>query len=131
MVKRFPSLVLLDGIPVQLSEAEIATVHKTGRVLPADNKPNFFDNEVSQHAAIDFISKYLHVFDSNRAALSSIYDSNATFSIISNIKLRAQQKMRRRDKKKLMDDEDKLTWTSISRNLMGKSKSKYQVFIFL
>ena len=124
MVKRFPSLVLLDGVPVQLSEAEIATVHKTGRVLPADNKPNFFDNEISQGAAIDFISKYFHMFDSNRVALATMYDMNATFSITSNIKLRSQQKMKRKDKKKLMDDEDKLTWTTISRNLMGKAKSK-------
>lgn len=123
MVKRFPSLVLLDGVPVQLSESEIATVHKTGRVLPADNMPNFFDNEISQAAATDFISKYYHLFDTNRVALSVIYDSNATFSITSNVKLRAQQKMRRKDKKKMMDDEDKLTWTSLSRNLMGKSKS--------
>lgn len=124
MVKRFPSLVLLDSCPVQLSEHEIATVHKTGRVLPLDNKPNFFDNEVSQTAAIDFISKYYQQFDTNRAMLGVLYDSNAIFSVTSNVKLRAQQKIRRKDKKKMMDDEEKLTWASLSRNSMGKSKSK-------
>lgn len=124
MVKRFPSLVLLDGVPVQLSAEEIATVHKTGSILPADNKPSFFDNEISQDAANDFIFKYYQLFDSNRSALSGIYDSNATFSITSNIKLRSQQKLRRKDKKKLMDDEDKLTWITLSRNLMGKSKKQ-------
>jgi len=124
MVKRFPSLVLLDSCPVQLSEQEIATVHKTGRVLPLDNKPNLFDNEVSQAAAIDFISKYYQQFDTNRAVLAALYDSNAIFSVTSNVKLRAQQKIRRKDKKKMMDDEEKLTWAALSRNLMGKSKRK-------
>ncbi|CAO3654384.1 unnamed protein product [Mucor fragilis] len=122
MVKRFPSLVLLDSCPVQLSEQEIATVHKTGRVLPLDNKPNLFDNEVSQSAAIDFISKYYQQFDTNRAVLAALYDSNAIFSVTSNVKLRAQQKIRRKDKKKMMDDEEKLTWAALSRNSMGKSK---------
>lgn len=130
MVKRFPSLVLLDGVPVQLTEEEIATVHKTGRVLPVDTKPNFFDNEISQAAAIDFISKYYQLFDANRVALSVMYDSNAVFSITTNIKLRAQQKIRRKDKKKMMDDEEKLTWTTLSRNLMGKAKSKLFLFYF-
>ncbi|KAI9263506.1 hypothetical protein EDC94DRAFT_606960 [Helicostylum pulchrum] len=124
MVKRFPSLVLLDGVPVQLTEEEIATVHKTGRVLPVDTKPNFFDNEISQAAAIDFVSKYYQLFDANRIALSVMYDSNAVFSITTNIKLRAQQKIRRKDKKKMMDDEEKLTWTTLSRNLMGKAKKQ-------
>ncbi|CEP12242.1 hypothetical protein [Parasitella parasitica] len=122
IVKRFPSLVLLDSRPVQLSEHEMATVHKTGRVLPLDNKPNFFDNEVSQSAAIDFLSKYYQQFDTNRAILGTLYDNNAIFSVTSNVKLRAQQKIRRKDKKKMMDDEDRLSWASISRNLMGKSK---------
>jgi hypothetical protein len=127
MVKRFPSLILLDGVPVQLSESEIATVHKTGRVLPLDNKPNFFDNEISQAAAIDFVSKYYQLFDTNRAALAVIYDNHAIFSITSDVKLRAQQKLKRKDKKKLMDDEERLNWNSLSRNIMGKAKSKLRV----
>lgn len=129
MVKRFPSLVLLDGVPVQLSESEIATVHRTGRVLPLDNKPNFFDNEISQAAAIDFVTKYYQLFDTNRAALSVLYDNHATFTITSDVKLRAQQKLKRKDKKKLMDDEEKLNWNTLSRNLMGKSKSKSCFFL--
>lgn len=124
MVKRFPSLVVLDKVPVMLSESEVATVHKTGRVLPLDNKPNYFDNEVSQNAAMDFVSKYYQCFDSNRASLAALYDNNAIFSVTSNVKLRAQQKLKRKDKKKLMDDEEKLTWSGLSRNLMSKSKSK-------
>ncbi|KAI8646669.1 hypothetical protein BD408DRAFT_409549 [Parasitella parasitica] len=122
MVKRFPSLVLLDSCPVQLSEHEKTTIHKTGRVLPLDNRPNFFDNDVSQSAAVDFISKYYQQFDANRALLSALYDSNAIFSVTSNVKLRAQRKIRRKDKKKMMDDEEKLSWASLSRNLVGKSK---------
>lgn len=131
MVKRFPSLVLLDGVPVMLSEAELATVHKTGRVLPVDTKPNFFDNEVSQAAATDFISRYYQLFDVNRVGLSVMYDTNAIFSITTNIKLRAQQKVRRKDKKKMMDDEEKLNWTTLSRNLMGKAKSRFFNFFFI
>lgn len=131
MVKRFPSLVLLDGVPVMLSEAELATVHKTGRVLPVDTKPNFFDNEVSQAAATDFISRYYQLFDVNRVGLSVMYDTNAIFSITTNIKLRAQQKVRRKDKKKMMDDEEKLNWTTLSRNLMGKAKSRFFNFFLL
>ncbi|KAI7903631.1 uncharacterized protein BX663DRAFT_507144 [Cokeromyces recurvatus] len=122
IVKRFPSLVMLDGVPVQLSESEIANVHKTGRVLPLDNKPSFFDNEISQTTAIDFITKYHQLFDSDRSTLSHIYDHDAIFSVTSDIKLRPQQKLKRKDKKKLMEDEDKLTWTTLSRNLIGKSK---------
>jgi hypothetical protein len=125
IVKRFPTIVLLDGVPVVLSEEEIGAVHKTGRVLPLDNKPNYFDTEASQTAAADFLSKYLHCFDSNRTALTSLYDQNAIFSITSQVRLRSQQKLRRKDKKKLMMDDDdvKLSWTSMSRNLMAKSKT--------
>ncbi|KAI8884790.1 NTF2-like protein [Backusella circina FSU 941] len=128
IVKRFPSIVLLDGVAVVLSEEEIGSVHKTGRVLPLDNKPNYFDTDASQTAAVDFLSKYLHCFDSNRASLTPLYDQNAIFSITSNIKLRSQQKLRRKDKKKLMMDDDdvKLSWTSMSRNLMAKSKTKQE-----
>ncbi|KAI8056333.1 uncharacterized protein B0P05DRAFT_498853 [Gilbertella persicaria] len=122
IVKRFPSLILLDHFPVTLSESEAASIHKTGRVLPLDNQPNFFDNEISQAAAVDFITKYYGCFDSNRAVLAPIYDGNAVFSVVSNVKLRAQQKLRRKEKKKMMDDEEKSTWSSISRNLIGKSK---------
>ncbi|KAI8988202.1 hypothetical protein BDF20DRAFT_833075 [Mycotypha africana] len=131
IVKRFPTLVLLDGIPVQLSETEAAAVHKTGRVLPLDNKPNFFDNEISQNATIDFLSKFFQKFDSDRSSLAVLYDTNAVFSVNSNVKLRAQQKIRRKERKKMMDDEERLTWNSISRNLKGKSKSKRKAISLL
>lgn len=129
IVKRFPSLVVLDTAPIQLTEQEVASVHKTGRVLPLDNQPSFFDNDVAQSVTTDFLNKYYHSFDTDRSVLSVIYDTSSVFSVASNVKLRAQQKLKRKEKKKLMDDEEKLTWTLLSRNLMGKSKSKINVHI--
>ncbi|KAG0739052.1 hypothetical protein G6F23_009230 [Rhizopus arrhizus] len=124
IVKRFPSLVVLDTAPIQLTEQEVASVHKTGRVLPLDNQPSFFDNDVAQSVTTDFLNKYYHSFDTDRSVLSVIYDTSSVFSVASNVKLRAQQKLKRKEKKKLMDDEEKLTWTLLSRNLMGKSKKQ-------
>lgn len=123
IVKRFPTLVLLDGMPIHLTEEEAAAVHKTGRVLPLDNQPNFFDSEITRSVTVDFLCKFFQAFDQDRPTLSILYDADSVFSITTNVKLRSQQKLKRKDKKKLMDDEEMLNWTSISRNLMGKSKS--------
>ncbi|ORE04191.1 NTF2-like protein [Rhizopus microsporus var. microsporus] len=122
IVKRFPTLVLLDGMPIHLTEEEAAAVHKTGRVLPLDNQPNFFDSEITRSVTVDFLCKFFQAFDQDRPTLSILYDADSVFSITTNVKLRSQQKLKRKDKKKLMDDEEMLNWTSISRNLMGKSK---------
>ncbi|CAO3685472.1 unnamed protein product [Rhizopus stolonifer] len=122
IAKRFPSLSVLDGAPIHLTEEEMASVHKTGRVLPLDNQTSYFDSEITQSIANDFLAKYYQLFDNDRSLLPVIYDKDSIFSVTSNLKLRAQHKLKRKEKKKLMDDEEKLTWTALSRNLKGKSK---------
>ncbi|KAI9262091.1 hypothetical protein BY458DRAFT_534569 [Sporodiniella umbellata] len=124
IAKRFPTLNLLDGQPLQLTEDEIASVHKTGRVLPLDNQGSFFDSEVTRSIATDFLNKYYYSFDNDRLSLPIIYDSSSVFSVTSSLKLRAQQKQKRKEKKKRMDDDERLTWTTLSRNLMGKAKKQ-------
>ena len=61
-MKQFPSLVLLDGEPVSLSEEEKQMIQKTRRILPLGNNPFFFDNENSQKVAYEFLTRYLYTF---------------------------------------------------------------------
>ncbi|KAI8971045.1 hypothetical protein BDB01DRAFT_812547 [Pilobolus umbonatus] len=124
IVKRFPTLGMLDGEPIQLSASEADIVYKTTSILPLDNKPSFFDNEVSQAAAMDFLEKYFTLFDADRSSIGSMYDDNAIFSITTHLKLRSHNKLRRKDKKNMMEDEDRLNWTQLSRNQMGKPKKQ-------
>ncbi|KAI8390949.1 uncharacterized protein BYT42DRAFT_175572 [Radiomyces spectabilis] len=124
MVKRFPTMVLLDGVPAALTEEERQSVQKSGKVLPLDTKSNFFDNEASQSTGWDFLNRYFQAFDSNRGPLAALYDANAMFSVSTRLKLRKDNKIRRREKKKMMEDEgEKVTWTTMDRNL-AKSSSK-------
>ncbi|KAI8086503.1 uncharacterized protein BX664DRAFT_335979 [Halteromyces radiatus] len=120
MVKRFPSLVLLDGQPVNLSEEETQSILKTGKVLPLDTKHNLFDSEETRLIAMPFVMNYFTTFDaspSQRGALKAIYAPQATFSISTLLRLRSHNKIRRKEKKKLMTDDDNLEWTSLNRNL--------------
>lgn len=118
VVKRFPSLVVLDGTPVTLTEEEAASIHKSGKVLPLDTKGNLFDADHSQAAALDFLTRYFAAFDKSRPALSMLYDTSAIFSVTTRLKLRKENKIRRKEKKRAMDDdEDVMSWNSVSRNL--------------
>ncbi|KAI8332825.1 hypothetical protein BC941DRAFT_435432 [Chlamydoabsidia padenii] len=125
MVKRFPTLALLDGQPVALSEEEAQAIQKTGKVLPLDTKHNFFDSEQTQVAAMTFLTSYFAAFDGHqRSDLATIYDAQATFSVSTLIRLRSQTKLKRREKKKLMVDDESLEWTSINRNLKLKNQKQ-------
>lgn len=126
MVKRFPTLALLDGQSVNLSEEEAQAIQKTGKVLPLDTKHSYFVNEGTQAAAMSFLTSYFTTFDntSQRANLAIIYDPQATFSVSTFIRLRSQTKLKRREKKKLMVDDETLDWSSINRNLKTKNQSK-------
>ncbi|CAO3652950.1 unnamed protein product [Cunninghamella echinulata] len=120
IVKRFPSLTLLDGQPILLTQEEAQSIQKTGKVLPLDTKANFFDQEDTQVKIMAFLSGYFTTFDqsSQRDSLATmIYDPQATFSVATLLKLRAQVKLKRREKKKLMVDDETIEWTSIHRNL--------------
>ncbi|KAI7857922.1 hypothetical protein BDC45DRAFT_499679 [Circinella umbellata] len=127
-VKQFPSLELLDGELVSLSEEEKQMIQKTRRILPLGTQPFFFDNENSQKVAYEFLTRFLQLFDTDRTTLVSIYDSTATFSISTLLKLRnAKKKVRGRQKQRLMEDDDtKMSWTDLNRNLTkNSSKSKH------
>ncbi|KAF7721536.1 nuclear mRNA export, poly(A)+RNA binding protein [Apophysomyces ossiformis] len=118
IVKRFPSLMMLDGAPVTLTEEEAVTIQRYGKVLPLDTKGNLFDTEENQAIALDFLARYLAAFDNNRSTLGIVYDASAIFSVTAHLKLRKENKLRRKEKKKAMDDdESRLSWTAISRNL--------------
>ncbi|KAI9474847.1 hypothetical protein BDB00DRAFT_860212 [Zychaea mexicana] len=122
-VKQFPSLVLLDGVPISLSDEERELIQKTRRVLPLASIPYFFDNQDSQKAAYDFLTRFLQLFDTDRAALVAIYDQAATFSVSTLLKLRSVKKARGRQKQRQMEDDDaKISWTDVNRNLAKKSK---------
>ncbi|KAG0165087.1 nuclear mRNA export, poly(A)+RNA binding protein [Apophysomyces sp. BC1034] len=118
VVKRFPSLVMLDHGPVTLTLEEAVTIQKYGKVLPLDTKGNLFDTEDNQAVALDFLTRYFAAFDNNRSGLSMVYDGSAIFSVNAYLKLRKESKVRRKEKKKAMEDDDAaVSWTSISRNL--------------
>ncbi|KAI9264342.1 hypothetical protein BDA99DRAFT_509076 [Phascolomyces articulosus] len=125
-VKQFPMLAFLDGVPVSLTEEEQQMIQKTRRILPLATNLYFFDNENSQKVAFEFLTRFLHLFDTDRMTLVSIYDSNATFSISTLLKLRSTKKTRGRQKQRQMDDDNaKIGWTDLNRNLTKmKSSSK-------
>ncbi|CAO3588053.1 unnamed protein product [Absidia cylindrospora] len=127
MVKRFPTLVLLDGQSVTLSEEEAQSIQKTGKVLPLDTKHNYFGDEQIQNAAMSFVMNYFATFDaspSQRSDLACIYDPQATFSVSTLLRLRSQTKLKRKEKKKLMVDDDTVEWSTINRNLKLKNQKQ-------
>ncbi|KAI8145893.1 hypothetical protein BJV82DRAFT_602653 [Fennellomyces sp. T-0311] len=122
-VKQFPSLVLLDGSPITLSDEEKQMIQKTRRILPLATNPSFFDRQETQTAAYEFLTKFLHCFDKDRAALGAIYDGQSTFSVSTVLKLRSAKKARGRQKQKMMDDDEAtVAWSDVNRNL-AKIKS--------
>lgn len=70
--------------------------------------------------------RYLHLFDNDRNNLQPLYSESSTFSLSSSLKLRSVQKVKRRQKQRMMqDDAERLSWKEVSRNLgKGKSSSK-------
>ncbi|KAI7871026.1 hypothetical protein BDF14DRAFT_1767650 [Spinellus fusiger] len=79
----YPSVKILDQQPIgDVQNAPIASIPGPQLQLPAV-KPGFFDQAVSKEATEDFVSKYFPLFDSNRAALLDLYDTQATFSVVS------------------------------------------------
>ena len=76
------------------------------------------------------MNRFLQLFDTDRTTLLSIYDPTATFSISTLLKLRSsKKKVRGRQKQRLMDDEDaKIGWTDLNRNLTKNSSSMYSFF---
>ncbi|CAO3650402.1 unnamed protein product [Cunninghamella blakesleeana] len=122
IVKKFPHLKLLDGQDILLTQEEAQSIQKTGKILPLDNQSNFFDQEQTHTMIMTFLEGYFKTFDLTDTSLrlslaTSIYDQHATFSVSTLLKLRSQTKLKRKEKKKLMIDDDTIEWTSINRNL--------------
>ncbi|KAI8082080.1 hypothetical protein BDF21DRAFT_338291 [Thamnidium elegans] len=76
VLKRFPTIKYLDGQPV----------NGTGGVavneFPVPIRHNFFDQDSSSMAVMDLLSKFFPLFDTNRAGLVDLYDSQAIFSVV-------------------------------------------------
>ncbi|KAF9431668.1 nuclear mRNA export, poly(A)+RNA binding protein [Entomortierella beljakovae] len=83
ITKIFPSITILDQVPVApkisfgLGDLIKANIKPA---LPAPIKGNFFDNPGTQSTVLEFLTRYLELYDSNRSALEHVYDNNATFS---------------------------------------------------
>ncbi|CEP11631.1 hypothetical protein [Parasitella parasitica] len=77
VLKRFPKIQFLDSLPV--NGGQIPQAQQLAD-LPLSVRSNFFDNDNSQLAALDLLSKFFPLFDSNRASLIDLYDAQAIFS---------------------------------------------------
>jgi hypothetical protein len=92
VLNRFPSIQFLDQQPVQGSAGPL--LQQPARMdLPVPVRSNFFDHESSSHAAQDLLSKFFPLFDTNRAALVDLYDTQAIFSVVSGSEAFQQQKV--------------------------------------
>ncbi|ORZ07236.1 hypothetical protein BCR41DRAFT_373666 [Lobosporangium transversale] len=86
VTKIFTSISILDQLPVapKISFGLGNLVKDVGVTsappLPAPIKGNFFDNPETQSMVLEFLTRYLDMFDTNRSMLEHAYDSNATFS---------------------------------------------------
>lgn len=58
VLKRFPAIAMLDGKPVDMAAQEAQALLKKQK-MPVLTKWTFFDNEHSQTAAFDFLTKYV------------------------------------------------------------------------
>ncbi|KAK7206938.1 hypothetical protein BZA70DRAFT_236236 [Myxozyma melibiosi] len=76
VIRRFPSLKMLDGETVGPNPFQ-ANITK----LPIATRPGFFENEQIQSITMDFLGKFLQVYDSDRTQLLPLYDSMSMFSI--------------------------------------------------
>lgn len=82
VLKRFPTIKYLDGQPVNGTGG--VPVHVSVNEFPVPIRPNFFDQESSSMAVMDLLSKFFPLFDTNRAGLVDLYDSQAIFSVVYN-----------------------------------------------
>ncbi|KAI8067743.1 hypothetical protein BC940DRAFT_300360 [Gongronella butleri] len=131
IVKRFPTLFLLDGAPIQLSEDDVQQIHKTGKVLPLDTHPSYFDTQDTRSIAMDFLINYYQCYDSaDRAPLALLYHPEATLSMASRLRLRADARVKRKEKKKIMDD-GKMQWATINHNLKLNNPKKTSLGLLL
>ena len=73
ILKRFPSLKILDDIPIKGIEFEVPV-----NVFPLTILPGHI---IEKEQVIDFIGKYFSTFDTNREVLQQIYTPDAYFSI--------------------------------------------------
>lgn len=86
VTRRFPTLKLLDGVPVAQAiqfDIQAADLEATAKQvqLPARVKGSFFDQDSSRMAANDFLGAFFQTFDGNRSALFNLYDDTALFSV--------------------------------------------------
>ncbi|CDS04204.1 hypothetical protein LRAMOSA07159 [Lichtheimia ramosa] len=128
VLKRFPAIAVLDGKPVDIAAQDAQALLKKQK-MPVLTKMTFFDSEQSQTAAFDFLTKFFHLFDTNRPSLRAMYDESATFSVCALLTLQKKStntKVRGRRKQRMMEeDEAEATWSDLSRNLKkGKSSKK-------
>lgn len=56
VLKRFPAIAVLDGKPVDIAAQDAQALLKKQK-MPVLTKMTFFDNEQSQTAAFDFLTK--------------------------------------------------------------------------
>ncbi|KAI9033591.1 hypothetical protein CLU79DRAFT_692572 [Phycomyces nitens] len=125
IIQLFPSLKLLDFESVDLTPDEVVTVLKKANILSVKILPSFFENEHIKIATTTFIQQYLSLFDTNRPALSVFYDNSATFSVTTNLKIQKERKVRRKEKKQMMEDDSaSVTWGYMNRNLVLSKNTK-------
>ncbi|ORX41934.1 NTF2-like protein [Hesseltinella vesiculosa] len=127
VVKRFPTIVLLDGSPIQLSEDDVESIQKTGKIMPLDTRPNYFDSDETRSIVMNFLVNYFRCFDSgDRSPLALLYHPQAIFTITNKVRLRAINRQSRKTKKTEMDDGSKLEWNTPRPQSQAKQrKEKY------
>ena len=103
----FPSIHMLDMAPV-VDEISFDLDDTESQRLPVDIQHNFFDNNVTQATAGQFLNQYYTTFDNARPALLDLYDPAALFSLQVNQNNAPWARNSRR--------EQFLSWLDLNRN---------------
>ncbi|KAF9425368.1 nuclear mRNA export, poly(A)+RNA binding protein [Podila epigama] len=96
ITKLFPSIQYLDQQPVgpkiSFGLGDLVKEDSQTSTLPAPVRGNFFDSPSTQAMALEFLTTYFELFDTNRQLLEHMYDSSATFSFSTNQTISPAQK---------------------------------------
>ncbi|KAK9471033.1 uncharacterized protein V1510DRAFT_235817 [Dipodascopsis tothii] len=93
MLRRFPSLKILDGVVVESIDLGCASASFNNssnsfavniQKLPIATLAGFFETDEIQNIVMDFLGKFLHVYDNDRSQLQPLYDNLSQFSLAVN-----------------------------------------------
>jgi hypothetical protein len=115
IARRFPQIKILDQVPIEDHTQQMPS--NVDALLPLPIQSGFFDNTATQEIAMNFLGRFLTIFDQNRSALHDVYDDQALVSITIN-RSTMPNTMKKADARKIPWHK----YESFNRNLMSGDK---------